>query len=155
EGGVFAGALDFDKGVVGEHGDVHIDFGFNIFEVVEVGDDGGFVGAGGGDDADADGGDLIDEGLGFGREEAFGAGGGDGIGDGDPGAGDGGGARAAVGLEDVAVNEKREAGSGRARKGGGFEFGKVETGAQRAAYEALNFDGAAVGFGGVAAFASG
>src|SRR5271170_5787041 len=55
EGGVLAGALDFDEGVVGEHGDVHVDVGFDVFDVVEIGD-GSAV-----DDSYADGSDLIGE----------------------------------------------------------------------------------------------
>ena len=147
EGGVFAGALDFDEGAVGEHGDVHVDVCFNVFDVVEI-CDGGSV-----DDADGDGGDLVGEdpptglaGLVFGEEFGF-LGGGDGVGDGDVGSGDGGGTSATVGLEDVAVDEEGEAVAVGVLVG--FEF---YDGAECAADEALDFDGAAVGFGGVAAF---
>ena len=100
--GVFAGALHFDKGVVGEHGDVHVDVRVDVFGIIEI-DDGHAL-----DDADADGGDLVGQRLGGGGEEAGLAGGGDGVGDGDPGAGDGGGAGAAVGLEHVAIDEEGE-----------------------------------------------
>ena len=36
EGGVFAGALDFDKAAVAEHGDVHVDVGVDVFLVIEI-----------------------------------------------------------------------------------------------------------------------
>jgi hypothetical protein len=142
EGGVLAGALDFDEGIVVEHGDVHVDMGVDVFEIVEIAD---WCPV---DDADGDGGDLAGEGVGGFFEEADSLCVGDGIGDGDPGAGDGGGAGAAVGLEDVAVDEE-----GQARAAvGADELLEVDAGAEGAADEALDFNGAAILLRGVPAF---
>ena len=52
EGGVFAGALDFHEAAIGEHGDVHVDVGVDVFDVIEVQHRRAV------DDTDADRGDL-------------------------------------------------------------------------------------------------
>ena len=97
EGAAFGGGLDFDEIAGAGHDHVHVDFGAGVFFVGEV-EEGAVV-----DEADADGGDGVDDGGFFenaGGDEAF-----EGEREGDESAGDAGGAGAAVGLDDVAVDE--------------------------------------------------
>ena len=126
EGGFFAGALNFDELTLAGHDDVEVHFGVLVFQIRDVEE------LASGDDADADGGDGIGEGVvvEFFRVEKFL----DGEAGGEVGAGDRGGAGAAVGLKNVAVEPE----------GVLAEFAEVDDGAEGAADEALDLDGAAV-----------
>ena len=96
-GVLFGGGLGFDEAAVGEHNDVHVDGGAGVLFVGEV-EEGVAV-----DDADRGGGDHLAEGRGL--ERACGDELAEGEGKGDAGSSDGRGAGAAVGLEDVAVED--------------------------------------------------
>ena len=124
----FGGGLGLDETSVGGHDDVHIDFGLGVFFVAEVEKRRAF------DDADRGGGYELGERRGFqsaGFDQGF-----KGEGKGDRGAGDGCGARAAVGLEDVAVKDD----------GALAEGLHVDDRAQAAADETLDLVGAARDF---------
>ena len=128
EGRAFGGALDFDVIPAAGHDDVHVDFGLGVFEIAQVEHGHAF------DDADADGGEEIVDQAGadlvlfaqFLKRQA----------QGHEGAGDGGGAGAAVGLDDVAVENH----------GALAEFVHAEDGAQGAPDEALDFLAASADF---------
>lgn len=137
EGGFFAAALDFDEFALPGHDDVEIDFGVLVFDVGEVEEFAAIV------ETDTHGGDGVGKrvfGDTLGIEERL-----DGEAGGEVGAGDGGGAGAAVGLEDITVDPE----------GVLTEFFEIEDGAEGAADEALDFNGAAVEFaaGDIALFA--
>lgn len=123
------GALNLDELAAGVHGDVEVDFGAAVEGVVEV--EAGLAV----DDADTDGGDGTAAAQGIDVDESVAAGASEGVGEGNVGAGDGGGARAAIRGEDVAVASNCQAG----------HFGEIDSGAEDAADEALDFGGAAVG----------
>src|SRR5699024_4333509 len=102
EGLALGGALDLDETAGPGDDDVHVRLGRDVLDVGQV-EDGLPV-----DDADGDGGDGVGEhrrrALG---DRTVGDPPGDGVGEGDVGAGDGGRAGAAVGLQDVAVEDDR------------------------------------------------
>jgi hypothetical protein len=125
EGRFLGCGLHFDQAAVFCHDDVHVDFSLRVFFISEVEEDCVF------NDADAGGGDELLE-RGFRQGPAF-----DHAveGDGERGAssGDGRGACAAVGLEDIAIENDHALAEGL----------EVDDGAQGAADEALDFVGAA------------
>ena len=91
---LLGGSLHFHELAGAGHDDVHVDLGGGVLGVVQVEQRLAL------DDADADGGHTVpDRGRGLQTGNAA-----DGVGDRDEAAGDGGGARAAVGLDDVAVH---------------------------------------------------
>ncbi len=136
KGLAFGGGLHFDEAATAGHDHVHIDFGAGIFLIAEIQHGvaendayaGGGDGIGEGDRAQDSRGDHALEGQ---RER-------------DVGSGDGGGARAAIGLNDVAIEPD----------GALAELLLVGYGAKRAADEAGNFESAA-GLAATRGFASG
>src|SRR5262249_18075006 len=146
---VFRGALDLDELAGGGVGDVHVDFGAGVVGIVQIQADLALH------DANADGGELVNQRLrrfvegrivagwknGGGR---WGAGRGagyvsgefsNGVDKGDVSARDGRCAGPAVGLEDLAINGD----------GVGTDFGEVDGGAEGAADQALDFGATGVG----------
>ncbi len=124
-GRALRGGLSFDESARGGEDDVAVGLGLRVFLVVEVEKDLSV------DDADGDGGDEFAHGgcgQGAGGDEFV-----EGQGKRGGSAGDGGGAGAAVGLEDVAIEND----------GALAEDAEVHDGAQGAADEALDFVGAA------------
>src|SRR5580692_585440 len=122
---VLGGGLQFDDFVAGGHDEIHVNVGPGIFFVVEVEKDLAV------DDADADGGDEILDGGGgqsAGVDEAL-----ESQAERNECSGDGSSARAAIGLDDVAVDPD----------GALTEAFEIGYGAERAADEALNFLSAA------------
>ena len=89
--------LEFDKFAGTGHDDVHVDLGGGILFVAEIQQAFAIQ------DADAGGGDIFANGVG--AENAAFDESADGEAEGDEGAGDGGGARAAIGLQDVAIED--------------------------------------------------
>ena len=128
ERGLFATALHFDELAAASHDDVRIHFGVFVLDVVEVEEGLAFV------DACADRGDGIGEGV-F-RDAACVEEFLDGEASGQIGPGDRSGARAAIGLEHIAVEPE----------GVLTEFLEVDDGAKGAPDQALNLDVAAIGF---------
>jgi hypothetical protein len=121
----FGGGLGLYEAAVSEHDDVHVDGGAGVLFVAEVEEDVAV------DDADGGGGDHLGEGRGLegaGVDELV-----EGDGEGDRSSGDGGGSGAAVGMEDVAVQDD----------GAFTECLHVDDGAEGAADEALDLVGAA------------
>ena len=137
EGGLFAGALQFDEFARGVHDEVQIHLRRGVFRVAKI-QQGLLL-----DDADADGGDgaaqRVCGQLAFGHQLA------DRQGERHVAAGNGRGAGAAVGLQDIAVHPD----------GAGAQFLQVDGGAHGPADEALDFLGAPVNLalGDVALFA--
>lgn len=126
EGCALGGALDLDETAVAGADDVHVGLGADVLLVAEVEERGAV------DDADADGGDGVGERLAAGLDDLLALGPDDGVGEGDVGAGDGGRTGAAVGLEDVAVQDD----------GVLAERLVVDDGAQRTADQAADLVGA-------------
>jgi hypothetical protein len=125
---VLGGGLGLDEAAVGEHDDVHVDGGTGVFFIGQVEQDVAI------DDADGCGGDhLLErgcfEGAGFDQLAES-------EGEGYAGSCDGSGASAAVGLEDVAVEDD----------GALAESLHVDDAAEAAADEALDLMGAAADF---------
>ncbi len=126
EGGLFAGALEFDVFAGAGHDDVEIDGSVLVFDGIEV-EEGDVVG-----NTDADGCEGVGEGIGleFAEfEEAI-----DGNFCGDVSAGYGSCASSAVGLKNIAVDPEGVAG----------HLVEIENGPHCTSNEALDFDGAAV-----------
>ena len=99
EGVAFGGTLDFDEGAAVVHDDVHVGFGFAVFGVFQIKQRRAAP------DADGDGSELPMQRVLF--EPSLLDEGADGVGKGDESAANCRGARAAVRLEDVAVDGNR------------------------------------------------
>ena len=124
EGVAFGGALDFDKRAAVVHDDIHVGLGFAVFGVFQIEERRAAP------DADGDGGELAVQRVLF--EASLLDEGADGVGKRDETTANRCGARAAVCLENVAVN----------RDGAFAERGQIHHRTQRAADEALDFHGA-------------
>ena len=124
EGVAFGGALDFNERAAIVHDDVHVGLGFAVFGIFQIEQRRAAV------HADGDGGELAVQRVLF--EASLLDKGADGVGKRDETTANRCGARAAVGLENVAVN----------RDGAFAERGQIDHRTQRAADEALDFHGA-------------
>src|SRR6202043_363742 len=119
------GALYLDNAAVAGHDKIGVGIGLRILGVVEVEHRRAVI------DAAGDRGDIVAQHVALDHAAGFHPG--DAVGERDPGAGDRGGAGAAIGLQHVAVDRDLALAEG-------FE---VDASAQRAADQALDFDGAA------------